>query len=53
MADDMKRMASMTRRMSGLVDRPSMKDAEARKQMDNMADQMGAMQKRHAAGGPK
>ena len=47
MSEDMKRMTSMMRRMSGLVDRPSMKDAEARKQIDDMAKQMSAMQKRH------
>lgn len=53
MGEDMKRMASMMRRMSGLVDRPSMKDAEARKQMDDMAKQMSAMQKHHQPGAAK
>lgn len=47
MGEDMKRMASMMRRMSGLVDRPSMQNAEAQKQMDGMARDMSAMQKRH------
>lgn len=37
----------MMRRISGLVDRPSMQNAEARKQMDGMARDMSAMQKRH------
>ena len=41
------RMSSMMRRMSGLIDRPSMRDAEARKQIDAMRSEMTAMQKQH------
>lgn len=52
MAEDMKRMASMMHRMSGLADRPSMKEPEARKQLDAMANGMAAMQKRHEQYGP-
>ena len=47
MASQMKRMSSMMRRMSGLIDRPSMRDAEARKEIDAMRSDMTAMQKQH------
>ena len=47
-AAEMKRMSLAMNRMSGLIDRPSMGDAEARKQMDSMHSDMAAMQKRHA-----
>jgi len=47
MASQMKRMSSMMRRMSGLIDRPSMRGAEARKQIDAMRSEMTAMQKQH------
>ena len=43
MSASLKRMSDMMRRMSGLVDRPSMKDAEAKKQLDELRKQMDAM----------
>ena len=48
MAADMKRMAKMMRRMSGLADRPSMSDPQAKKEFDDMRREMDAMSKSHA-----
>jgi cell pole-organizing protein PopZ len=52
MSEDMTRMASIMRRMSGLTDRPSMRDEDARRQLDAMSKEMSSMQKRHALPGP-
>jgi len=45
MSQKMKRMSDMMRRMSGLIDRPTMKDAEADRQLEQMRKQMNEMSK--------
>ena len=53
-ASEMKRMSASMRRMSGLVDRPTMRDAEFKKQMAAMRNEMAATQMpRGEAGGKK
>ena len=47
MASQMKHMSSIMRRMSGLIDRPSMRGAEAGKELEAMRSEMAAMQKQH------
>jgi hypothetical protein len=45
MASKMTRMSDMMRRMSGLTDRPTMNEPEARKQYEEMRKQMDDMMK--------
>ena len=45
MSQKMKRMSGLMSRMSGLIDRPTMKDAEANRQLEQMRKQMGEMSK--------
>ena len=53
MASRMETMARMMRRMSGLADRPSMTDAEAKREYEQMQREMDAMEKAHARGAAK
>jgi len=48
MAARMKRLSEVMRRMSGLMDRPTMKEPEMAKQLDQMRKQMEALKKGHA-----
>ena len=50
-ASQMKRMGASMRRMSGLIDRPTMGDAEFKKQMAATRKEMAAMQMQRAAPG--
>lgn len=45
MSRKMKGMADLMRKMSGLIDRPTMKDAEADRQLGEMRKQMNEMSK--------
>jgi hypothetical protein len=53
MAGKMKLMSSAMNRMAGLQDRPTMRDAEAQKLMNEMQRDMDAMTKDHASHGGK
>jgi hypothetical protein len=47
MSQELKQMSAMMRRMSGLVDRPSMKGAEMDKHVEEMRDQMRRIEQQH------
>ena len=53
MAGRMETMARMMRRMSGLADRPSMTDADAKREYDQMQREMETMENAHARGAAK
>jgi TolA-binding protein len=48
MAAQMKRLSELMRRMSGLLDRPTMKEPEMAKQLDQMREQMEELKKGHS-----
>jgi TolA-binding protein len=48
MGTRMKRLSEVMRRMSGLMDRPTMKEPEMAKQLDEMRKQMEALKKGHS-----
>lgn len=52
MATNMKGMAEMMRRMSGSIDRPTMKEPAMRRQLEEMRRQMDEMSRSHSMSAP-